>query len=96
MTGALSRGRETLSFAPLFIRSVIRVEGLKNTLSYRADRVRYVTPVPAGSRLRRRVSIVAAEHAASGGLRVTYGLTIEIEGSERPACEAEVIGVHYF
>ena len=73
----------------------MRVEGLKNTLNYGANRVRYVTPVPAGSRLRGRVSIVAADEAASGGLRVTYGLTIEIEGCERPACVAEVIGVHY-
>jgi len=85
----------TLSFAPLFIRSVVRLEGLKNTLNYGANRVRYVTAVPAGSRLRGRVRIVAADDAASGGLRVTYGLEIELEGSDRPACVAEVIGVHY-
>jgi acyl dehydratase len=91
----IAHGLLTLSFAPLFIRSVMRLEGLKNTLNYGANRVRYVTPVPAGSRLRGRVSIVAADDAVSGGLRVTYGLTIEIEGRERPACVAEVIGVHY-
>ena len=91
----IAHGLLTLSFAPLFIRSAMRVEGLKNTLNYGANRVRYVTPVPAGSRLRGRVSIVAADDGASGGLRVTYGLTIEIEGRERPACVAEVIGVHY-
>jgi acyl dehydratase len=91
----IAHGLLTLSFAPLFVRSVMRVEGLKNTLNYGANRVRYVTPVPAGSRLRGRVRIMAAEDTASGGLRVTYGLTIEIEGRERPACVAEVIGVHY-
>jgi acyl dehydratase len=91
----IAHGLLTLSFAPLFIRSAMRVEGLKNTLNYGANRVRYVTPVPAGSRLRGRVRIMAAEDTASGGLRVTYGLTIEIEGRERPACVAEVIGVHY-
>jgi acyl dehydratase len=91
----IAHGLLTLSFAPLFIRSVMRVEGLKNTLNYGANRVRYVTPVPAGSQLRGRVSIVAAEDATTSGLRVTYGLTIEIEGRERPACVAEVIGVHY-
>jgi acyl dehydratase len=91
----IAHGLLTLSFAPLFIRSVMRLEGLKNTLNYGANRVRYVTPVPAGSRLRGRVTIAAADDAASSGLRVTYGLTIEIEGRERPACVAEVIGVHY-
>src|ERR671910_1554289 len=43
----IAHGLLTLSFAPLFIRSVMRVEGLKNTLNYGANRVRYVTPVPA-------------------------------------------------
>jgi acyl dehydratase len=93
--GTIAHGLLTLSFAPLFIRSVMRLDGLKNTLNYGANRVRYVTPVPAGSRLRGRVSIVAADHTSPGGLRVTYGITIEIDGRERPACVAEVIGVHY-
>ena len=91
----IAHGLLTLSFAPLFIRSVLHVEGLKNTLNYGANRVRYITPVPAGSRLRGRVKVVGAEDVSSGGLRVTYGLTIELEGSQRPACVAEVIGVHY-
>jgi acyl dehydratase len=91
----IAHGLLTLSFAPLFIRSVMHVEGLKNTLNYGANRVRYITPVPAGSRLRGRVTIVAAEEPSSGGLRVTYGVTIEIENRDRPACVAEVIGVHY-
>ena len=91
----IAHGLLTLSFAPLFIRSATHIEGLTSTLNYGANRVRYVTPVPAGSRLRGRVKIVSAEDAPSGGLRVTYGLTIELEGSERPACVAEVIGVHY-
>jgi acyl dehydratase len=91
----IAHGLLTLSFAPLFIRSVMRLEGVKTTLNYGANRVRYVTPVPAGSRLRGRVKIVDAEDASLGGLRVTYGVTMELEGSERPACVAEVIGVHY-
>ena len=55
----------------------------------------YLTPVPAGSRLRGRISIVAADDAPPDGLRVTHGITIEIEGGERPACVAEMIAVHY-
>jgi acyl dehydratase len=51
--------------------------------------------VPAGSRLRGRIFIKAADDAPANGLRVTYGITIEIEGGERPACVAEMIAVHY-
>ena len=91
----IAQGLLTLSLAPEFIRAVMGLKGIKNTLNYGANRIRYLSPVPAGSRLRARTSIVAAEDAPLNGLRVTYGLTIEIEGGKRPACVAELIGVHY-
>jgi acyl dehydratase len=80
---------------PEIVRDVMRLEGIGNTINYGADRVRYLAPVPAGSRLRGRVAIVATDDAKDDGLRVTYGITIEIEGGTRAACVAEVIGVHY-
>jgi len=91
----IAHGLLTLSFAPLFVRSVIGLKGIKNTLNYGANRIRYLAPVPAGSRLRGRISIVHADDAPSNGLRVTYGITIEIEGRDRPACVAEMIAIHY-
>ena len=91
----IAHGLLTLGLAPGFIRSVVQVEGLKSTLNYGANRVRYLAPVPAGSRLRGRVSIVAADDMPPNGLRATYGVQIEIEGGQRPACVAEVIAVHY-
>ena len=51
--------------------------------------------MPAGSRLRGRVSILEAQDVPPNALRVTYKVAIEIEGGERPACVAEVIGQHY-
>ena len=68
---------------------------MKNTLNYGANRIRYLAPVPAGSRLRGWVIIAAAENAPRNGLRVTYGVTIEIENHQRPACVAELIAVHF-
>jgi hypothetical protein len=62
---------------------------VKNTLNYGANRIRYLTPVPAGSRLRGRVGVTAAEEVPPYALRVTYKVTIEIEGGKRPACVAE-------
>jgi acyl dehydratase len=72
-----------------------RFEGLKNTLNYGTNRIRYLTPVPAGSRLRGRVAVTAAEDVPPDALWVTYNVSIEIEGGKRPACVAEVIGQHY-
>ena len=91
----IAHGLLSLSLIPMFIRSIIGVKGLKNTLNYGANRIRYLTPVPAGSRLRGRVTVTKAEDVPPDALRVTYTVAIEIEGGKRPACVAEVIGQHY-
>ena len=91
----IAHGLLSLSLAPMFIREVMGLNGLKNTLNYGADRIRYLSPVPAGSRLRGRVSIAEAEEVPPNGLRVSYRLVIEIEGGQRPACVAELIALHY-
>jgi acyl dehydratase len=57
----IAHGLLSLSLTPMFIRSVTGLKGLKNTLNYGADRIRYLTPVPAGSKLRGRVGIAEAE-----------------------------------
>jgi acyl dehydratase len=51
--------------------------------------------VPAGSKLRGRVSIAEAEDVPPNGLRVHYRVVIEIQGGQRPACVAELIGLHF-
>jgi acyl dehydratase len=91
----IAHGLLSLSLTPMFIRSVMALKGMKNTLNYGADRIRYLAPVPAGSRLRGRVSIAEAEEAPSDGLRVNYRIIVEIEGGSRPACVAEMIALHY-
>ena len=91
----IAHGLLSLSLIPMFIREIIGVKGLKNTLNYGANRIRYLTPVPAGSRLRARVAVTEAEDVPPDALRVTYKVTIELEGGKRPACVAEVIGQHY-
>ena len=91
----IAHGLLSLGLAPMFIRSVVGFRGLRSTLNYGADRIRYLAPVPAGSRLRGHVTISEAEDVPPDGLRVNYHLTIEIEGGKRPACVAELIALHY-
>ena len=90
----IAHGLLSLRLAPIFIRSVMGLKGLKNTLNYGADRIRYLSPVPAGSRLRGRTTIAEVEDVPPDGLRVTYHLVVEIEGGKRPACVAELIALH--
>ena len=91
----IAHGLLSLSLAPMFIRSVMGLKGLQNTLNYGADRIRYLSPVPAGSRIRGRTSIAEVEDVPPDGLRVNYHMVIEIEGGQRPACVAELIALHY-
>jgi acyl dehydratase len=90
----IAHGLLSLSLAPMFIRSVMGLKGLKNTLNYGADRIRYLSPVPAGSRLRGRITIAEVEDVPPDGLKVNYHVVIEIEGGKRPACVAELIALH--
>jgi acyl dehydratase len=91
----IAHGLLSLSLIPMLVREVIGMKVVKNTLNYGANKIRYLTPVPAGSRLRGRVEVMAVQDVPPNALRVTYKVTIEIEGGTRPACVAEVIGQHY-
>jgi acyl dehydratase len=91
----IAHGLLSLSLAPMFIRSAMGLKGLKNTLNYGADRIRYLAPVPAGSRIRGRTTIAAVADVPPDGLRVNYHVVIEIEGGQRPACVADLIALHY-
>ena len=92
----VAHGYLTLSMLPVFIYDVIRLEGVRQSVNYGSNRVRFPAPVPAGSRLRGRIRLLAADATEGGGLRATLQTTVEIEGAERPACVAETMAVHYW
>ncbi len=91
----IAHGLLTLSLIPSFFKDVLRIDGLRSSLNYGSNRIRYVAPVPAGSRVRGRISIADAVDEPPNGLRVTYRTSVEIEGVERPACVAETIALHF-
>jgi acyl dehydratase len=93
--GTVAHGYLTLSMLPAFIYDVIRLDGVRQSVNYGSNRVRFPAPVPAGSRLRGRIRLIAAEPLAGGGVRATLETTVEREGADRPACVAETIAVHY-
>jgi acyl dehydratase len=68
--------------------------GMRLRLNYGLDRVRFPAPVPAGSRIRAHTVITKLEKIGEA-VQFTYLLTIEIEGSEKPACVAEFLARVY-
>jgi acyl dehydratase len=63
-------------------------------INYGADRVRFISPVKSGSRIRATQTLTAVEPYGPGA-RMTSHVVVEIEGSEKPACSAEMIGLVY-
>ena len=63
-------------------------------VNYGANKVRFPSPVPVGSKLRLGAKLLAVEDVA-GGAQVTMELTFEVEGAPKPSCVAEVIFRYY-
>jgi acyl dehydratase len=90
----IAHGFLTLSLLSTLIRESIRVTGLRMAINYGLNRVRFVSPVPAGSRIRALITLKAVD-AVSDGFQVTWEVTIERDGAEKPACVAEWIVRYY-
>ena len=86
----IAHGYLTLSLLPLLSGEAYQVDGLKMTINYGLDRVRFPAPVPVGSRVRNRPVLVSLTPSAAG-TKALVRHTLELEGSERPACVAEQI-----
>ena len=91
----IAHGYLTLSLVPRLAATLLKVTRRRHGLNYGSNKVRFTSPVPAGARIRLRQRLVNVERIADDGYRVTSEMTVEVEGKERPALVAEVIGVHY-
>lgn len=90
----IAHGYLTLSLVALFAPDLYEVTDLRIGLNYGLDRLRFPAPVPVGSRLRARATVVAADDTMVGdqpAVRFLIRFLIEIEGYSRPACVADVI-----
>lgn len=86
----IAHGYLTLSLAVLFVDQVLTVEGVSMGINYGTNKVRFISPVPVGSRLRAGAVLAGVENFG-GGRQVTLDLTFEIEGVDKPACVAQVV-----
>jgi acyl dehydratase len=90
--GPIAHGFLTLSLIPMLgqVRDGIKVSiPHKQVFNYGLNRVRFVSPVKVGSRIRMRTTLQNVEEVGPGALQITNLQTIEIEGGERPAMVAE-------
>jgi acyl dehydratase len=88
----IAHGYLTLAMlAPSTFEVVVKPAGINQALNYGLDRVRFIGPVKAGSRVRNRIKLLAAENKGEGRMLLTTENTIEIEGENKPALVANAL-----
>jgi acyl dehydratase len=92
--GTVAHGFLTLSLLPYLIREAVDIQGARMGINYGLNRVRFTGPVPAGSRVRARFRLAAAEEI-EGGVQAVWDVTVECEGATKPALVAEWITRRY-
>ncbi len=92
--GTIAHGYLTLSLIPTLVRQVYRIDRLKMIVNYGANKVRFPSPVPVGSRVRAGVKILSAETKGESTQLISR-ITIEREGSDKPVCVAETVAVAF-
>jgi acyl dehydratase len=90
----IAHGFLTLSLLSTLIRESITFTGLRMAINYGLNRVRFVSPVPSGSRIRALITLRSVD-PVSGGYQVTWQVTVEREGGDKPAGVAEWIVRYY-
>jgi acyl dehydratase len=88
----VAHGNLTLSMIDGFRKDLVQSGGFKLGVNYGWNKVRFPAPVPTGSRVRASMETLAVDDVGNGWWQVTQRWTVEVEGSEKPACVAESVG----
>jgi acyl dehydratase len=88
----IAHGNLTLSMIDGFRPQLLESTGFKLGVNYGWNKVRFPAPVPSGSRIRGSVETLAVDEIGDGWYQISQKWTVEVEGSEKPACVAESVG----
>lgn len=93
--GTIAHGYLTLSLIPSLGGGGLGLDGVKMGVNYGLDRVRFITPVAAGARVRARRKLLDVREG-EGFVQMKVEVTVEIEAKDKPACVAETLSRAYF
>lgn len=88
--GTIAHGFLTLSLLPMMMQSSVTMPATKLAVNYGLNKVRFPAPVPVGSRIRGRMTLLEVEDI-EGGVQIVWKVTMEREGGDKPVCVAESI-----
>ena len=84
----IAHGYLTLSLTNMFLPGLITVEQISMGINYGVNKIRFPAPVPVGSRIRVGAELSSVEEV-TGGVQAVITITVEVEGSPKPACVVE-------
>ena len=94
--GTIAHGFLTMSLASAMSYDAVKpLEGVAMGVNYGFDKLRFLAPVPAGSKVRGRFRLLSAEDKGGGRWLIKHELTVEIEGGDKPALIAEWLGMQF-
>ncbi|WP_405136525.1 MaoC family dehydratase [Nocardia sp. NBC_01388] len=91
----VAHGFLTLSLVPYFVNRLRRIDGVRMGVNYGLEKVRFPTPVRAGSRIRARTTMVQFDRLDEKSIQLTTRTAIEVEGEPKPACVADLVSRYY-
>ena len=93
--GTIAHGYLTVSLViPLFV-ELLDIQGVGMGVNYGLDKLRFPSPVRVGSRIRLHATVVSVEDVPGDGVQVSLDFTVEVEGSDKPACIARALYRYY-
>jgi acyl dehydratase len=92
--GTIAHGYLTMSLVNFFLPQLIEVRGFAHAVNVGADRLRFLAPVRVGARIRGVGEIVSIEEI-KGAIQSVVRVTVEIDGSEKPACIVDTISRYF-
>src|SRR5580765_1060020 len=91
----IAHGFLTLSLLPYFMHEALEIrQGVRLGVNYGLNRLRFVSPVPAGSNIRARIVLQTLKDVTDG-MEAVFNATVELEGATKPCCVAEWVVRYY-
>lgn len=91
----IAHGFLTLSMVPRFFEEVLTIEEVGMSVNYGLNKVRFTAPVPVGSRLRGRLTLVSCDPIDNNGVQMVWDVVVEKEGTTKPVCVAQTVSRRY-
>jgi acyl dehydratase len=91
----IAHGYLTQSLVNFFMPQILEVRSVKMGINYGANKLRFPAPVPVGSKVRGKGELIEASDTKDGAVQAIVRVSVEIEGSDRPACVIDTISRFY-